>query len=77
MALQFLVIIVFICICLNSNLFKTISCIHLDPCASPSPYCHWAYACVYGSQLHVGLLSPSHTSGAGSRTEHPEGLNFP
>lgn len=32
---------------------------------------------VYGSQLHVGPLSPSHTSGAGSGTEHPEGPNFP
>lgn len=40
-------------------------------------YCHWVYACVSGSQLHVGLLSPSHTSGAGSGTEHPEGLKFP
>ncbi len=34
-------------------------------------------ACVYGAPLHVGLLSPSHTSGAGSGTEHPEGPNFP
>lgn len=50
---------------------------HLDPCAAPSHYCDWAYACVYGSQLHVGPLSPSHTSGAGRGTEHPEGLNFP
>lgn len=32
---------------------------------------------VYGAPLHVGLLSPSHTSGAGSGTEHPEGPNFP
>lgn len=33
--------------------------------------------CVHGAPLHVGLLSPSHTSGAGSGTEDPEGPNFP
>lgn len=31
----------------------------------------------FGTPLHVGLLSPSHTSGAGNGTEHPEGPNFP
>lgn len=35
-----------------------------------------AYVCVYGAPLHVGLLSPSHTSGAGNGTELPEGPNF-
>lgn len=39
--------------------------------------CMCVYVCVYGAPLHVGLLSPSHTSGAGSGTEHPEGPNFP
>lgn len=60
----------------NWNLFNSISHIHLALCAAPSHYCHWAYACVSGSQLHVGSLSPSHTSGAGRGTERPEGLNF-
>lgn len=57
------------------------SSIHLDPCIAPSPHCHrqcmCVYVCVHGAPLHVGLLSPSHTSGAGSGTEHPEGPNFP
>lgn len=45
-------------------------------CSIPS-FSLCVYVCVYGAPLHVGLLSPSHTSGAGSGTEHPEGPNFP
>lgn len=46
--------------------------------SSLSPSVHvCVYVCVHGAPQHVGLLSPSHTSGAGSGTEHPEGPNFP
>lgn len=63
------------------RLFSRISLIRLDPCIAPSLHfhcqCMCVYVCVYGAPLHVGLLSPSHTSGAGSGTKHPEGPNFP
>lgn len=70
-----------ICWNFTSNLFTTIYLIHLDPCIASTlhfhSHCMYVYVCVYGAPLHVGLLSPSHTSGAGSGTEHPEGPNFP